>query len=338
MSTTFLAETETLAGIKVRVDRYKVLVGDVAYEFNQPLDFDAIIQISASISAHFIAIISQENEENGGHNFLYLITVTTPGKLYIDLIQEIDFKYSCFSADQTKLIALTARNTIQYYNTIPPQFIKEFHVGVQFPAIAMDIVEANGVMQITQENGAKQCFFLPTDFSPESQNALREADESYLTLFSPVESGEATVEEAVVDDAEIDEIDNGNLPQDEKEFSEMVLSKAVALKNKENELVEKRNTLARKVVDLHKRSKDIRRRENEAQQKAKQLFFRIQKLIESKDGGRAIMRQREQMNQAEQEFKKISIPELVVDAGTIYNFRNSNFKERLARVKAHIEK
>ena len=77
--------TTTLSGISVKVDEYSVRVGDKKFNFKEKFE-EKINSLSASISGHFISIITDENQ-------LFLITTTT-NSLYVDLLQSSE-KFVC---------------------------------------------------------------------------------------------------------------------------------------------------------------------------------------------------------------------------------------------------
>ena len=333
--------TKTISGIPVSIDPRRVIAGGISFDFANELEFQ-IKDIFVSISSHFIALIS--NEKNGD-NYLYLITLTTPGTMYIDLLDiSQQYRFACFSCDETKLIALTNHNTIHYYRTLPPNFIQEFVVDVPTPAVSFQLVEANGVLQVTCEDDSRHCFFLPESLSPPvpgSTTVLRPAGDAFMSLFSPIEAGEIneTENQEIDDEDEFqgDKMEFNDRPQNQLQLSQVILDKTRELKEKEEQLVARRNHLQEEIENLRIRGNEIHNREERAKLQAQQLFARIQKLIESKNGGSSLQNQREEFNRAENQFLDISIQELPVDEDTIYKFRTSNFKQRLARIRAELE-
>ena len=339
-------EIQTLSGINISIDKYSVTRGDIRYQFGSELDFE-LKKVSTSISGHFISIISDSDE-------LFLLTLATRGNIYVDLIStEIKFADSYFTCDETKIIALTKpapdssskTQFIQYYSTLPTKYLYTYPFNFPELATQFTINEANRVVEIRSEN-SRACFMLPDDVMSDVKDpqcdgtyVLREAPEKYLSLFTPVNPNECHIEETEQIDGygDNDEAEENSAMTIEK-MAEMVFQKAAELKEREKNLVRRRRDLAAEIRTLQIRGENIRAREESARNRAKELFARIQKLIESKDGSPKIFEESSKLKEAEETFGNIQISEEPTNEELLYIFRQSNFKERIDRIKDAINK
>lgn len=334
----------SLSGIKVAITPDSVFINDeTCYNFMNPFDIE-IKKMDVSMSGHFVSVISDEGD-------LYLITMTTPGNIYVDLLQtSTKFKDSHFTIDETKLIALTDSNRLHYYSTLPTNFIQEYAIADSKIAESFRIVEANGIIQFTfldedGNEGEKKCMYLPENVQKGDAGitlVLKPAPESFLSLFMPIAVGdpEVLVQNEKEDDGEEDVQEQffERQPESLEEAAQMLLEKSEILRKREIGLVGKRNMLARQVNELRARGDNIKRREEEAKARAREIFARLQALIEASDNGAKITQEEERLNDAERVMSSIDIPNVQASSEAVYEFRTGNFDTRLVEIKKQIDK
>lgn len=324
----------TLSGIPVKFTNHEIVVAGVSYRFTSEFE-EEVVYWTPSISGHFISVINSSGE-------LFLITLGDVDSLYVDQItSNRKFKYTQFTCNETILIGLTDNNIIQFYKVLLPEFLSEFNFDFDNIATEFEIMEANGILRISNlVDGVKRhkCFYIPENYRDSTGiTPLVEADDSYCSLFEP----ELPKIEQFIEEKEVEQDDGlGELPQKKslEEAAQILLAKNEQLHRKQQELINRRNALAQLIRDLKQRGDNIQRREDAVRKRATGLYYRIQKLIESRENSAEVDRLSDKFTDAEKTLRKLNLEDLNAEADPtiVAALRACDFPSKLDRIEKEI--
>lgn len=274
-----------------------------------------------SISGSFMYLII-----NGELN---LITLTSDKNkvVYADVLeQNTKFNDANFSCEETILYALTDSNRIIVFTLLPPRKIQEFsldwdYIATSFKLIILppsedaDLRNAFLFQSKNQSQAVNQFFFLDEQSSilvpiPEEESPFKDFDIQFHQ------------EEDIIEEEE--EPDDVLSPTTIEEAATLLLDRGKKLKEYEENIKERSKELNAKIDFINQKYPILNEKCKQSRKRFENLFARIQRLIETADGGIALV-QKSKEQQSSQEFIKTfdnTIPYAELEDKIIFEYRS----------------